>query len=99
MVVFSIRRGLEVGSGLQDDKSGIIISTVEVQLFLETEDGSIGNVDSIQEGKEVEQTEDRDDSKVDLVHHLPLVDVGEANFVRDVLSRRRGQRVPMGLLL
>ena len=72
---------------------------MEVQVSLETEDGSIGNVDSIQEGKEVEQAEDRDDSKVDLVHHLPLIDVGEANFVRDTLERRRGRRVNIGLFL
>lgn len=72
---------------------------MEVQVSLETEDGSIGNVDSIQEGKEVEQTEDRDDSKVDLVHHLPLIDVGEANSVRDALKRRRGRRMNIGLLL
>lgn len=72
---------------------------MEVQVSLETEDGSIGNVDSIQEGKEVEQAENGDDPKVDLVHHLPLIDVGEANSVRDALKRRRGRRMNIGLLL
>lgn len=74
--------------GLQDNQGGIVISTVEMQLFLKTEDGSIGNVDSIQEGKKIEQAENRNYSKVDLVHDLPLVDVREANFVRDTLNRR-----------
>ena len=85
--------------GSQDDEGSVVISTVEVQLLLETENGGVGNVDSIQEGKEVEQAENGNDSKVDLVHHLPLIDVGEADPVRDALNRRRGRRVNMGLLL
>lgn len=84
---------------LQDDESGIVLSTMEVQIFLETEDGSIGNVDSVQEGKEVEQTEDGDDSEVDLVHYLPFTNVGEANFVMDMFSRRRDRGVTIRLLL
>ena len=70
-----------------------------MQLFLETEDSSIGDVDSIQESEKVEQAENGNDSKVDLVHPFPLVDVGEANFVGNALDRRRGRRVKLGLLL
>lgn len=84
---------------VQDDEGGIVISTVEVQLFPETEDSSVGNIDSIQEGKEIEQAENRNNPKVDLVQHLPLVDMGEANFVRATLNRRRGRRVDVSLLL
>ena len=86
-------------SDSQDDEGSIVISTIEVQLFLKTEDGSIGDVDSVQESEEVEQAENGNDSKVDLVHHFPFVDVGEANLVRDALDCRRGQRVKLGLLL
>ena len=99
MVAFSTCQRIRSRLGLQDDEGGVVISTIEVQLFLETEDSGIGNVDSVQEGKEVEQAEHGNDPKVDLVHNLTLIDVGEANSVRDVLNRRRSRRVNMGLLL
>lgn len=73
--------------GLQDDEGGVIISTVEMQVFLETEDGGVRYVDSIQESEKVEQGENGDDPKIDLVHNFALIDVSEANFVRDAFNR------------
>ena len=87
-----------VHRNLQDDERGVILSTVEVQVLLEAKDGGVRNVDSIQEGEEVEQGENGNDPEVDLVHDLALIDVGEADFVRDALNRRRGRRLELGLL-
>lgn len=64
-----------------------------MQFLFETEDGSICNVDSIQEGEEVEQGKNGNYSEVDFVHNLTLIDVSEANFVGDALNRRRGRRL------
>lgn len=58
-----------------------------MQFLFETKNGGICDVNSIQEGEEVEQGENGNDSEVNLVHNLTLIDVSKANFVRDALDR------------
>lgn len=60
---------------LQDGESSIVLIGNQSQLRVHSIDSSVGYVDTVQEGKEEQQTKNGNDTNVDLPDQRRLVDV------------------------
>lgn len=79
----------DVGGDLADDvwneehgEGGIVFYILQFQVLDQAEGARIANIDSVEEGEEVENTEEGNHSEIDLRHELPL---GRVRWAFDVL--------------